>query len=602
MTDTLIEGSRIRLLDQQLTNQIAAGEVVERPSSVVKELIENSLDAGAQHIEIDLEKGGMGLIRVRDNGCGIYHEDLVLALSPHATSKIQSLEDLEQVMSFGFRGEALASVSSVSRFSLTSATEEQNKAWKIQVEGRERSDLMPASHPVGTTVEVHDLFFNTPARRKFLRTEKTELSHIEEVVSRIALANFHVSFILRHQGKIVFDFRAAQSMQDKAKRVAQICGDTFIENALPIESIATNLSLTGWISKPTFSRSQPDLQYFYVNHRMVRDKMVNHAVKQAYQDVLYQGRFPAFVLFLEMLPEEVDVNAHPTKIEVRFREGRLIYDFVSKSLKKVIAQTKPVVAENVVGAHDILQNIVGASDWTPTVIERSYIENKKPYVIPQQQAMPLQVKEEMEIYGELHEVKPQAIPPLGYAIAQLKGIYVLAQNEQGLIIVDMHAAHERITYERLKKSMENKNVATQQLLIPHTIKVTEKEASLAEENLIIFQELGIDLARMDVDKLVIRQVPVLLCQGNIETLVQDVLADIVEYGTSERVREHMNELLATMACHGSVRANRTLSMSEMNALLRDMEVTERSSQCNHGRPTWVQMSLAELDKLFLRGR
>lgn len=613
MTIAISDIPRIQLLNDRLRNQIAAGEVIERPASVVKELMENSVDAAATHIEVDIEKGGLNLIRIRDDGVGIHRDDLLLALTSHATSKIQRLEDLEHIMSFGFRGEALASVSSVSRFSLTSSTQTDHMAWKIEMLGKEAGDLMPAAHPKGTTVEVRDLFFNTPARRKFLRTDKTEFSHVEEVFLRIALANFSLSFVLKHDGKVIFNFKPAKNRQEQEIRVAQICGEVFKEQSLLVDNEATQLSLFGWISKPTFSRSQADLQYFYVNQRIVRDKMVNHAVKQAYQDVLYQGRFPAFVLFLDLPPEEVDVNAHPAKIEVRFREGRLIYDFIAQSLRKVIAQTKP--AAPIVHAQEL------------TLPNQSIPHNFSAYVpkpIP-----PLLVREEISAYAKLHkpiesvqplqlvlaeeEIKTDNIeeessrkavvmPPLGYALAQLQGVYILAQNAQGLVLVDMHAAHERITYEKMKKSLENKTMATQQLLIPLSCRVTEKEADLAETYQSFFEELGIDIARVSVDHLSIRQVPVLLQNGDIEGLVKDVLADLIEYGSSDRILAHRNEILGTMACRGSVRANRLLTLSEMNALLRDMEQTERSDQCNHGRPTWIQMSMAELDKLFLRGR
>jgi DNA mismatch repair protein MutL len=598
--------TRIKVLDSQLTNQIAAGEVVERPASVVKECLENSLDAGATKIEIDIEKGGTRLIRIRDNGQGIYQDDLVLALDRHATSKIVSLNDLESVASFGFRGEALASISSVSHFSLTSSTDNQS-AWKVQSDGKTIAELEPASHPRGTTVEIRDLFFNTPARRRFLRAEKTEFSHLEEVIKRIALANFSVSFMLAHNSKTIFEFKPAITETEKEARVAKLCGKNFMEQALAIRNEATGLCLSGWISQPTYSRGQGDLQYFYVNGRMVRDKLVSHAVRRAYRDVLYHGRFPAFVLFLTVDPVEVDVNAHPTKMEVRFREGRLVYDFVARSLSRVIADMRP------------------EPQSMPTRHIHASPSQSSPVHYPTQQtAMLLEARETVSVYKTLHEpmvdtdrdilvakqvdVMPEPIkdvqeaPPLGYAVAQLHGVYVLAQNEQGLILVDMHAAHERITYERLKMAMDQQQMLKQQLLVPHTMTVSEKEADMADDYQALLSDMGFQVIRAADDQLVVRQIPAMLRQDNVEQLVRDVLADLIECGDSSRVKERTNEILSTMACHGSVRANRQLTIAEMNALLRDMETTERSNQCNHGRPTWTQLSMAELDKLFLRGR
>ncbi|MAZ77487.1 MAG: DNA mismatch repair protein MutL [Legionellaceae bacterium] len=597
--------SRIKILDSQLTNQIAAGEVVERPASVVKECLENSLDAGATKIDIDIEKGGMRLIRIRDNGRGIDKEDLALALNRHATSKITTLYDLEHVTSFGFRGEALASISSVSHFTLVSSIDGQY-AWQIQSDGKALGELEPASHPQGTMVEVRDLFFNTPARRRFLRTEKTEFSHLEEVIKRVALANFSVSFSLTHNGKTIFVFKPAVSEAEKEERVAKLCGKHFMEQALTISNEATGLRLTGWVSQPTYSRSQGDLQYFYVNGRMVRDKLVNHAVRRAYRDVLYHGRFPAFVLFLTIDPVEVDVNAHPAKLEVRFRESRLVYDFVARSLSRAIAEIRPnpqsVPARNVETHH------AAASLSYPT----------------QQTRMPLEAQETISVYKTLHEPMvetdsdvlvakqvevvqeptqvTQEIPLLGYAIAQLHGIYILAQNQEGLVLVDMHAAHERITYEKLKAAMSQHQILKQQLLIPHTMTVSEKEADIVDESQAFLDEIGFQMIRVADDQIVVQHIPAMLCQDNVEQLARDVLADLIECGNSTRVKERINEILSTMACHGSVRANRQLTIAEMNALLRDMETTERSNQCNHGRPTWTQLTMAELDKLFLRGR
>ena len=627
---------RIHLLPPQLANQIAAGEVVERPSSVVKELLENSLDAGATHIEIDIEQGGTRLIRVRDNGHGIDRDDLALALSRHATSKIQSFDDLMQVSTLGFRGEALPSISSVSRLTLTSRTAEDGSAWQVPGDAVQAPPI-PAAHPHGTTVEIRDLFYNTPARRKFLRSEKTEFTHLDEVVQRIALSRFDVDIILRHNQRAVQALRAGHSERDKERRVADIIGTPFLENALRIDFEAAGLRLWGWIGLPTFSRGQGDLQYFYMNGRIIRDKVVSHAIRQAYQDVLFHGRHPVFVLYLEMPAAEVDVNVHPTKHEVRFRESRLIHDFVFRTLRDALATTK--------AGQNVPHNPPDAQE-PPPGFERPDFAWQSALPLP----APHQVQEHMAVYSALHppgttawmqevgqrreqlprmpqygehrdaQESPPALldsgvgsgpasgldsgvaPPLGYAIAQLHGIYILAENAHGLILVDMHAAHERITYERMKTAQASKGIHSQPLLVPITVAVNERDAQRAEEHHALFSELGFDISRLGQETLVVRQVPTLLCDADIATLVRDVLADIHTLGSSSRIQENINTVMATLACHGSVRAHRKLTLPEMNHLLRDMEATERSGQCNHGRPTWVQLTLAELDKFFLRGR
>lgn len=610
--------SRIQLLSPRLANQIAAGEVVERPSSVVKELLENSLDAGASQIDLDVEQGGTRLIRVRDNGRGIEKEDLSLALSRHATSKIQQLEDLESVGSLGFRGEALASIASVARVSLTANTEEQQEGWKVECEGQEmETRVSPAAHPTGCSVEVRDLFFNTPARRKFLRTEKTEFRHLEEVVKRIALSRFEVGFVLRHNQRVIHTLKQAHTEQEKERRVMALCGSAFMQNAVVIDVESTGLRLFGWVGLPTFSRSQADLQYFFVNGRVVRDKLVTHAVRQAYRDVLYHGRHPTYILYLEVDPAQVDVNVHPTKHEVRFRDGRLVHDFLFSTLHRALADVRP------------------GDQSTPTQVDA-------PAFVGQPLAEPIQTQARMSLAPMVsgsrpsgHEVRDQMatyqalsqsvdeivasmdsqpmpsveqsaeesdVPPLGFALAQLQGIYILAQNEQGMVIVDMHAAHERITYEKMKQTYNEQGVVAQPLLVPVSIAVSEGEANCSEDYRDIFQQLGFVIERAGPETLLVRQVPMLLCESNVEQLVRDVLADMQEQGRSDRIQAHINELLSTMACHGSVRANRRLTLPEMDALLREMEQTERSGQCNHGRPTWTQLSMTELDKLFLRGR
>ena len=620
--------SRINLLSQRLANQIAAGEVVERPASVVKELTENSLDAGARRLEIEVEQGGTKLIKIKDDGLGIHKQDLELALSRHATSKITDLEDLENIASLGFRGEALASISSVSRLTMTSTAGDDlnsangdNRGWKVVAEGQEMDVILaPAAHSRGTTVEVRDLFFNTPARKKFLKTEKTEFSRIDEILKRIALSRFDVQFSLTHNQRAIRKLLPAKSDQEKQRRVALVCGPAFVQNSVFVEMEGQGLRLWGWVSLPTFSRSQADLQYFYVNGRIIRDKLVTHAVKQAYRDVLFHGRHPAYVLYLELAPSAVDVNVHPTKHEVRFRDSRLVHDFLFSSLHKALAELRPSdrLVENVQNSDPfaVLQSggVGGAFTAGP---DSSYAAgnfsdqrrlslaepslNSYSYRSNTGQPDANAIQSQMENFAKL-TADDAEVPPLGYAIAQLHGIYILAQNKEGLITVDMHAAHERITYERMKTACQNEELKMQPLLVPVSIALSQSEADCAEteqEELLI---IGIELERVAAESILVRQVPSILRNANIEQLVRDVLSDVLEYGSSNRIQAHQDELLSTMACHGSVRANRHLTIPEMNALLRDMEDTERSGQCNHGRPTWVYQSLNELDKLFLRGQ
>jgi len=623
MSDAL----RIQLLSPRLANQIAAGEVVERPASVIKELLENSLDSGARRIDVDVEQGGTKLLRVRDDGGGIAADDLPLALARHATSKIRELEDLEQVLSLGFRGEALASISSVARLTLTSRTADAEQAWQVETEGRDMAPrVQPAAHPVGTSVEVRDLFFNTPARRKFLKTEKTEFEHLQEVIRRLALARFDVAFHLRHNGKSVLALHEAVDDLSRARRVASVCGPAFLEQALPIEIERNGLHLWGWVGLPTFSRSQADLQYFYVNGRMVRDKLVAHAVRQAYRDVLFNGRHPTFVLFLEIDPAAVDVNVHPTKHEVRFRDGRMVHDFLYGTLHRALGEVRPEdhLATPAAVSSMVRATGLGGGEFGPQA-EMSLAGNllqapqatstwQTPgagYQAPRAQGgMPVAeaAGAYREYFAPLNSAAPSLpedqgdIPPLGYALAQLKGVYILAENAQGLVLVDMHAAHERITYERLKTAMASEGLRGQPLLVPESLAVSQREADCAEEHAEWFQRLGFELQRLGPESLAIRQTPALLKQAESVQLVRDVLADLLEYGSSDRIKAHINELLGTMACHSAVRANRRLTLPEMNGLLRDMEHTERSGQCNHGRPTWTQLGMDDLDKLFLRGR
>lgn len=602
---------RIQKLTPLLANQIAAGEVIERPASVVKELVENSLDAGATQIEIDIEQGGVGLIRVRDNGSGIHREDLPLALSRHATSKIHHSDDLAQIMTLGFRGEALASIGSVSRLQIASALAKQS-GFQVSVAGETAAESTPAAHPQGTTVEVRDLFFNTPARRKFLRSEKTEFDHIDELIKRMALSAFHVGFTLRHNQRIIRQYFPVNTSGNASERLAALCGSAFVEHAVHIEAEGAGMQIRGWIALPTFSRSQNDLQYFYVNGRMVRDKLVLHALKEAYQDVLYRDRYPAYILFLDVPPNQVDVNVHPTKHEVRFREGRVVHDFIFHSVHDALASVRPGDESH---QHEAISQakpapkpaILSAPTHTHTHVHRAPIQNPIKNVVS--------VQEKMAIYKTLHaeptqlpqEKTPEIsseeeVPPLGFALGQLQGIYILAENAKGLVMIDMHAAHERIMYEKMKMEFAAQQLAIQILLVPLTLVLSEREAELVDEQADFFQQLGFAVARMAKETIVIRSVPQVLAQGPIEQLVRDIIADLLMHGDSTRAQEHIHKLLSTLACHSAVRAKRRLTIPEMNALLRSMEKTDHSGQCNHGRPTCVQLSLDDLDKLFMRGR
>ena len=605
----------IRILEPRLANQIAAGEVVERPASVVKEAVENSLDAGATRIEIDVEAGGTRLIRIRDDGAGIGGEDLMLALARHATSKIDSIEDLEAVQSLGFRGEALASIASVSRLTLTSNTAATSaQGQQALCEGRDMAvSVKPAPHPRGTTLEVRDLFYNTPARRKFLRTEKTEFGHLHEVVKRQALSRPEVTFVLRHNGKQTLQLNEASSDKEQRRRVASICGTDFAEHTVAVERQAGSMRLWGWVAEPTFSRSQADLQYFFVNGRVIRDKLVSHAIRQAYRDVLFHGRHPAFVLFLELDPSGIDVNVHPTKHEVRFRDSRGVHDFLFGTLSRALAdvrpgQTAPAVS-SVHGDEGAFQPAMNLASGGSPVLSGSFAEvlpsagavSHSDFASSGQATRWRQVSAGEAAQPDFTQASSE-IPPLGFAVAQLHGIYILAENQHGLILVDMHAAHERITYERLKQAREGSGITRQPLLVPLTMAVSNREAAIAAEQSEELASLGVLIEATGEESVICRELPAALKDADAEALVRDVLSDLLEFGTSDRIASSLDELLSTLACHTSVRANRRLTLPEMNALLRDMEETERSGQCNHGRPTWVQLGMSELDKLFLRGR
>ena len=598
---------QIRQLPDTLINQIAAGEVVERPASVVKELVENALDAGALRIDIDLEEGGIRLIRIRDDGGGIAPEQLSLAVSRHATSKIASLDDLEAVATLGFRGEALPSIASVSRFSLASRRPGDEHGSALQVEGGKLGEVIPKSQAPGTTVEVRELFYNVPARRKFLRAERTELGHIEEWLRSLALARPDVELRVTHNGKA--SRRYKPDLLESSSRLHETLGEDFAREALRVDHSAAGLRLHGWIAQPNYSRASADQQYLYVNGRAVRDRNIAHAVKMAYQDVLFHGRQPAYVLFLEIDPTRVDVNVHPAKHEVRFRDTRLVHDFVYRTLQDALAATRAGIAVTQVGmaSNAFAGNTPGGfpaapQPWTP--IQQSPLGldiAEAPAAYAALYATPFNAQAQGQVPA-LQESGDATLPPLGYAIAQLHGIYILAENADGLIVVDMHAAHERIGYEKLKSAHDGIGLHSQPLLVPLMLAVAEHEAEVAERETGTLAALGFEVTRSGPQSLSVRSVPALLAHAEPESLLRDVLTDLREHGETRRIAAARDELLSTMACHGAVRANRRLTLPEMNALLREMEITERSGQCNHGRPTWARFSLAEIDRWFLRGR
>lgn len=590
--------SRIKELSPQLVNQIAAGEIIERPASILKELLENSLDAGAVKIRVEAESGGVKRLRVTDDGHGILKDDLALALSRHATSKLEVLEDLDRVATLGFRGEALPSIASVTRMTLRSRAADDDKGWEITSDGDNRtSEPRPVALPTGTMIEVRDLFYNTPARRKFLRTDQTEQNHLVQVIRRIALARFDVAFEFICNGRAMLHLLPVATGENS--RIAAICGQQMADNSLQFDEDGGGMRLHGWVSLPGFSRSQRDMQYFFVNGRLITDKTISHALRQAYQDVLFHGRHPAYVIYLEIDPAGVDVNVHPSKREVRFRDSRAVHNYVYHVIHRQVSGSAGEQGSiTVVQEFAPAKSAPGAAGYRPLV----------------QRGMPFSagVRQQLESYRTLHgtDAVPAASgdeesPPLGYAVAQLHGIYILAENATGLVVVDMHAAHERITYETLKEAMASDakyGTATQALLVPVTLRVNDRERECWQRNRGLFDDVGLVVEQMDENVLVVREVPEILRNSDVPQLVRDVLSDLLEYGSSDRVEGAVNEMLSTMACHGSVRANRSLTLEEMNALLRDMEATERSGQCNHGRPTWVQLGINELDSWFKRGQ
>ncbi len=630
----------IQVLSDELVNQIAAGEVIERPASVVKELVENSLDAGSRRIEVELEAGGCGLIRVRDDGMGIAPHEIGTALARHATSKIASLDDLEKIATLGFRGEALPSIASVSRLSLISRSEAAEHAWALNARDGHLNSPTPASHPPGTSVEVRDVFFNVPARRKFLRSESTEYQYVVRMLERLALSRFDVGFSLSHNGKSVWTLPPARGAAEQLARVAKICGADFASHVIEVKYDTDSLRLGGWLALPTFSRTQSDLQFAFLNGRFVRDKLLAGAVRLAYQDVLFNGRFPAYLLYLSMDPTLVDVNAHPQKLEVRFRDSRRIHEFLFRTVERALAATRPTAESAGSAPSDWLTASAGYSHVAPTQahfvlpearstgtgadVYRAYVERGGAgdgggfggialggaagahgggfHVGDGASGVSgLGAVAGPGLAPGLGAAAGSGAAPLGYAVAQLHGVYILAQSADGMVLVDMHAAHERVMYEGMKKLLMGER-AQQQLLVPEILQVSAAQAEVAEAHAAEFSALGFVVTRLSPDQLALRAIPSLLAGRDPASVVRDVLSDLVETGHSRRVEESINHLLGTMACHAAVRAQRILTIPEMNSLLREMERTDRADQCNHGRPTWVRLSLTDLDRLFMRGR
>jgi len=598
----------IRILPEQLIHQIAAGEVVERPASVIKELIENSIDAGATRVDVEIEEGGVRLIRVRDNGGGIERDELALALSRHATSKITTIDDLERVATLGFRGEALPSIASVSRMKLTSRATGSDTAYAVSSDNGMLSSVEPAAHPSGTTVEVRDLFFNVPARRKFLRAERTETQHIARAIERLALSSFTTAFSLTVGKKRVAEYAAAHSQIERERRVAQIVGDEFMANALFVEHESAGCRLSGWLCQPTYARAQPDLQHFYLNGRTLRDRVVASAIRLGYRDVIFGGRHPAYVLFMEIDPTQVDVNAHPAKLEVRFRDGRHVHDFLFRTVERVLRDTY-AGASTPAPAPASIDTFMPATAAAPGVWPSrgpQYAAANRSF--GNQSSLGLRVAEPpVAAFAPTVDPQPAAsvsveTPPLGFALAQLHGIYILSQAPDGLILVDMHAAHERTTYERMKAALGEGALASQPLLTPLAIGVSQAEADVLEEHAMLLSKAGLDIERTGPGGVQVRAIPAFLKASDVDELVQRVGADLVANGATRGIEEALNEVLGTIACHGAVRAHRSLTVPEMNALLREMERTVRSDQCNHGRPTWTYVSMGDLDRMFLRGR
>lgn len=611
----------IRILPDQLIHQIAAGEVVERPASVVKELVENSLDAGATQIDVEVDAGGVKLCKIRDNGCGIARDELALAITRHATSKIADIDDLERVLTLGFRGEALPSIASVSRMRVTSRTADSELAYAVNVDNGAISAPVPAAASFGTTIEVRDLFFNVPARRKFLRAERTELQHLTRQLERLALSRFDVGFSLTADKRSIFSYPVAANPEQQAQRIAAIMGDDFMTHALYFEHEAINMKLRGWLCLPTFARGQPDLQYWYLNGRVMRDRTLGNAVRLGYQDVLYGGRHPTYLLFLDLEPGLVDVNAHPAKLEVRFRDGRQVHDFVFRTIERVLRDTRAGALPAHANAPTNMEALLPEAGTAPAYWPMQSAQQAQAQAAAQpeyrhQQSWGLAVRDvpaHSANDAESHtvtsvlvtattEARYDALPPLGFAIAQLHGVYILSQVKDGLILVDMHAAHERTTYERLKAALADGRVPAQPLLVPIAVTLPASDATLIEDNAEALAKVGLEVERRGPGSILIRAVPVLLGRWDANDLLKQVLSDLREHGSSKHVERSLDEVIGTFSCHSAVRANRNLTVPEMNALLREMERTVRSDQCVHGRPTWTTVSMDELDRLFLRGR
>ena len=593
---------QIKILPESLANQIAAGEVIERPSSVVKELVENSIDAGSTEITIEIQEGGKSLIRIRDNGKGISYDDLRLALAPHATSKVYTLDELESVASMGFRGEALASIASVSKLKIISKHQDQDDAWQINSQVRE---VTPAAHVTGTTIEVSELFYNTPARRKFLKKDNTEFLHISDLLKKYMLCYFGIAFRLIHNGKEVRDLLLAEDVQLKYTRVLDLYSRDFIENAIYIDKEVGDAHLWGWVASPRFNRARADMQSFYINGRIIKDKIVTHAIKNAYKDVMYGNRYPAFLLYLDMDYKEVDVNVHPAKSEVRFRNQKFIYDFLFGTVNKTITTSADVEVDKSALQEDIqeesssVNNPLNIGNMSLDISVEDEQEESESNTSLLDRYLNNQNTQENEIYISQ---KPKS-SGLGQAICQIHGIYILAQVDDGVVLVDMHAAHERILYEEMKKTWHaDTDKFKQNLLVPLTCQLSSSIVATIDENIEVFEKLGFEILVVADDAILVRAVPIYVKNKDIQELISNVATELVSSGKIKSVEFYLNHILATVSCHAAVRANDKLSIPEMNHLLRQMETVENSGQCNHGRPTWVKLSFTQLDNFFLRGR
>lgn len=594
----------IRVLPDTLVNQIAAGEVVERPAAVVKELVENSLDAGARAVEVEIEQGGAALIRIRDDGRGIAADELALALARHATSKIASFDDLERVATLGFRGEALPSILSVSRLRLVSRTAGADHAWELGGAGALEGATRPAAHPLGTTIEVRDLFFNTPARRKFLKSESTEFRQVQQALSRIALSRFDVGFALRHNGRRIFELAPAAGEEGRLARLREVCGADFVAQSVAVDESRLGMRLSGWVGLPSFARTQADLQYVYVNGRLVRDRLLAFALKRAFADVMHSTHYPAYVVYLEIDPAAVDVNVHPQKTEVRFRDATRVHDLLFGAVHQLLRGLRPEPERH----HQVQLGAASEPAVLPGFVARGAAVPAPPW----RPAARLDLREGPAPYGAMEMAVAAAAPaagpderPLGTPLAQVHGVYILAQNEQGLVLIDAHAGHERVLYERLKRQLADGGVPAQALLVPEVVALAEDEADALEAQRETLRRHGFELDRGGPGSVIVRAVPPLLAREDVAALLRELCGDETRRDSAlhfDEALDAQHRVLADVACKAAIKANRRLTLAEMDALLRDMERTELAGQCNHGRPTWVQVTMAELDRLFLRGR